>query len=229
MATDGATLTPTSKVRAGGDTDTDDGSSDSSPDSSDGVVSEVPALSPSLPWYRRGGLHVLEPSHGLVLAAVYFTLFRELLGPSWGGLHSAYVVVVICCLLHGRLPRGAVSDARWFFCCVVMPIYFASVPLVFALPAPALSLLAALVLLILKVFAPRYCSLCALPANPPCEPIGRGLHVRLPPPLRCARRLQVRASHVARHPVDRMPRQPGSQPPRPPSPHHGTSPTAAAS
>ena len=155
MATDGATLTPMSKVRAaipaGGDTDTDDGSSDSSPDSSDGVVSDVPALSPSLPWYRRGGLHVLEPSHGLILAAVYFTLLRELLGPSWGGLHSAYAVVVICCLLHGRLPRGAVSDARWFFCCVVMPIYFASAPLVFALPAPALSLLAALVLLILKV------------------------------------------------------------------------------
>ena len=49
----------------------------------------------------------------------------------------------------------------------VVSFFTTAIPLVFALPAPALSLLAALVLLILKVFAPRYCSLCTLPANPP--------------------------------------------------------------
>lgn len=105
------------------------------------------------PWYLRGGMHVNEPMQGLIIAGSHIALVGQLLGPSWGVWHSVHVASVLGCLLLGRLPPSAVDAKRWPAVCLLMPIYFSSLPLALALPTAqvAPTLLLTLVLFMAKI------------------------------------------------------------------------------
>jgi len=54
-------------------------------------------------------------------------------------------------VLMAQRPRGGVSDLRWFYTCIVFPVYFASILFVMFLPAPVLCSAAAVALAVFKV------------------------------------------------------------------------------
>lgn len=103
------------------------------------------------PWYRRGGMHVTEPMHAVLMIGCQYLLMNGLLGASWGKWHMAYLGGIAAFMLAAQKPKFGVMDDRWGYACMVLPTYFAGFLLVPALDAPVACLAAALVMLVWKI------------------------------------------------------------------------------
>lgn len=114
------------------------------------AVASAPAKS-LRPWYRRGGMHVTEPIHAVLMIFCQYYMMTDLLGSTWGKWHLTYLAGIALCMLAAQRPRFGVMDDRWAFACLVLPTYFAGLLLVPALDAPLACLAITAFLLVFKV------------------------------------------------------------------------------